>query len=69
MNFKTLTLSIAGIALAFVLVGDRVLPKPVSTYSLNARTSMSKVLAGLVPHLKPQKPNAETEKAVDSLKP
>jgi hypothetical protein len=64
MNFKNLTLSLAGIAIAFVLVGDRVLPKPVSTYSFNART----FFVGLVPHLKPQKPNSQTEQAVDNLK-
>jgi hypothetical protein len=64
MNFKNLTLSLVGMSLAFVLVGDRFLPKPVSTYSLNART----FFVGLVPHFKAQKPNAQTEQAVDNLK-
>jgi hypothetical protein len=65
MDFKKITLASAAIAIAFVLLGDRVLPKPVSTYSLNAR----KFFVGLVPQFKAQKPNAETEKAVDSLNP
>jgi hypothetical protein len=64
MNFKNLALSVVGIALAFVSIGDHVLPKPASTYSLNART----FLVGLVPHFKAQKPNAQTEQAVDNLK-
>jgi hypothetical protein len=65
MNFKNLTFALVGIAIAFVVVGDRFLPNPASAYSLNART----FFVGLVPHLKPQKPNAQTEQAVDSLKP
>lgn len=64
MNFKNLTLSLVGILIAFIVAGDRVLPKPASTYSLNART----FFVGLVPHFKPQKPNSQTEQAVDNLK-
>jgi hypothetical protein len=69
MNSKKLTLSLVVMAIAFVLGGDRVLPKPVGTYSFNTRTSISQFLGGLVPQLKPQQPNAQTEQAVDNLKP
>jgi hypothetical protein len=69
MNLKKITLSLAATATAFVLLGDRVLPSPANAYSFQARTSISKLLFGLLPQLKPQKPNAQTEQAVDSLKP
>jgi hypothetical protein len=69
MNLKTAALSLTAVATAFILLGDRVLPSPASAYSLQARTSIGKLLADLVPQLKPQKPNAQTEQAVDNLKP
>ncbi len=67
MNLKTLTLPLLLIAVAFIGVGDRILPNPLNVMSLNARNSINQALMGLTPKLKPQKPNAKTEKAVDSL--
>ncbi len=67
MNLKTLALPLLLITVAFIGVGDRILPKPLNAMSLNARNSINHALMGLSPKLKPQKPNAETEKAVDSL--
>jgi hypothetical protein len=67
MNLKTLTLPLLLIAVAFIGVGDRILPNPLNAMSLNARNSINQALMGLTPKLKPQKPNAKTEKAVDSL--
>jgi hypothetical protein len=67
MNLKTLTLPILLIMVVFIGVGDRILPKPLNTMSFNTRNAINQALMGLSPKLKPQKPNAETEKAVDSL--
>jgi hypothetical protein len=67
MNLKTLALPVVLIAAAFIGFGDRVLPSPLSTLSLNARNTITQNLMGLKPELKPQKPDAATEKAVDSL--
>jgi hypothetical protein len=51
----------------FIGMGDRFLPKPLNTMSLNTRNAINQTLTGLSPKLKPQKPNAETEKAVNAL--
>jgi hypothetical protein len=67
MNLKTLALPILLIMVVFIGVGDRFLPKPLNTMSFNTRNAINQALMGLSPKLKPQKPNAETEKAVDSL--
>jgi hypothetical protein len=67
MNLKALALPLLLIAVAFIGFGDRVLPSPLNGMSLTARTAINQTLMGLSPQLKPQKPNAEMEKAVDSL--
>lgn len=67
MNFKTLALPVGLLAAAFIGFGDRILPSPLSTFSLNARNTITQTLTGAAPQLKPQKPYAETEKAVDNL--
>jgi hypothetical protein len=67
MNLKTLTLPLLLITVAFIGVGDRILPKPLNAMSFNTRNAINQALMGLSPKLKPQKPNAETEKAVNSL--
>jgi hypothetical protein len=67
MNLKTLALPLLSIAVVFIGVGDRFLPKPLNTMSFNARNAINQALMGLSPKLKPQKPNAETEKAVNAL--
>ena len=69
MNFKTLILPIVLVAAAFIGFGDQFLPNPLSTISLNTRNAISQTITGATPQLKPQKPNAATEKAVDSLSP
>jgi hypothetical protein len=67
MNLKTLTLPLLLITVVFIGIGDRFLPKPLNTMSFNTRNAINQTLMGLSPKLKPQKPNAETEKAVDAL--
>jgi len=67
MNLKTLALPILLIMVVFVGMGDRFLPKPLNTMSFNTRNAINQTLMGLSPKLKPQKPNAETEKAVNAL--
>jgi hypothetical protein len=69
MNLKTLALPVVLIAAAFIGFGDRVFPSPLNTLSLNARNTITQTFTGLLPQLKPQKPNAETEKAVNGLSP
>jgi hypothetical protein len=69
MNLKTLALPVGLIAAAFIGFGDRVLPSPLSTFSLNARNTITQTLTGASPQLKPQKPDAEMEKAVNGLSP
>jgi hypothetical protein len=53
MNLKTLALPILFIAFGFIGFGDRILPKPLSSISLNTRTSIN--------------PDGATEKAVNSI--
>jgi hypothetical protein len=67
MNLKTLALPIVLIMVVFIGMGDRFLPKPLNTMSFNTRNAINQTLTGLAPKLKPQKPNAETEKAVNAL--
>jgi hypothetical protein len=67
MNIKTLALPLGFIAFVFIGFGDRVLPKPLGSISLNTRTSINKVLQGLSPTLKSQNPDDKMEKAVDGL--
>ncbi|MEO0377076.1 hypothetical protein C1752_07479 [Acaryochloris thomasi RCC1774] len=67
MDFKKLTLAVLTIALLFIFLGDRVFPEPVAGYSLNTRTTLNKMLIGLLPSIKPQNPDAKTEETVDKL--
>jgi hypothetical protein len=69
MNAKKLTLSLFVVALGFLALGDRILPSPASSYSLNARTSINNFLVGLLPQFKQQKPYSPTENAVEGLNP
>jgi hypothetical protein len=69
MNLKNLALPLLLLVAAFIGFGDRMLPSPLSAVSLNTRNAINQTLMGLSPQLKPQKPNAATEKAVDSLSP
>jgi hypothetical protein len=67
MNLKTLALPILFIAFGFIGFGDRILPKPLSSISLNTRTSINQFLLGLSPNIKSQNPDGATEKAVNSI--
>ena len=52
--------------LLFVALGDRILPKPLSTASVQARTSLNNFFIGLFPQSRPKlNPNERTEKAVE----
>lgn len=68
MSPRTLkTLSIVFLVLfgLFVGIGDRVLPEPMKTNSLNTRTSITKFVTGLIPNWKPKNPNERTKEAVE----
>ncbi|MGF1603339.1 MAG: hypothetical protein ACFCU8_15225 [Thermosynechococcaceae cyanobacterium] len=67
MDFKKITLALLALGLLFVSLGDRVLPAPVAGYSLSARTTLNKVLVGLLPSIKSQNPDAKTEETVKEL--
>jgi hypothetical protein len=67
MNVKTLAIPIVLLAVAFIGFGDRILPSPLNTLSFNTRTAINNTLMGLSPQLKPQKPDAAMEKAVNGL--
>lgn len=67
MNLKKLALPFGFIAFVFISFGDRVLPNPLSSISLNTRTSISQFLVGLSPKLKSQNPDDKMEKTVDGL--
>jgi hypothetical protein len=67
MNMKKLAFPFGFIAFVFIGFGDRVLPNPLSSISLNTRTSINQFLVGLSPKLKSQHPDGKMEKAVDSL--
>ncbi len=64
---KKLILPVVVVLSVFIGLGDRFLPAPLNAMSLGTRTSLNKFVMGLVPTLKPQQPNAETEKAVNDL--
>ncbi len=67
MDMKKLALPLGFIAFVFIGFGDRVLPNPLSSMSLNTRTSINQFLVGLSPKLKSQNPDDKMEKAVDGL--
>ena len=54
--------------LAFVGIGDSVLPEPMKSASLNTRTTINKQLMGLFPNRESKlKPHERTNKAIDEL--
>jgi hypothetical protein len=67
MNAKTLVLPVLFVAFVFIGFGDRVLPNPLGSISLNTRTSINQFLLGLSPQIKSQNPDQKMEKAVDGL--
>jgi hypothetical protein len=69
MNLKALALPVALLAVGFIGFGDRLLPSPLNEISLNTRNTITQTVTGASPKLKPQKPNAEMEKAIESLSP
>ncbi|MBW4560629.1 MAG: hypothetical protein KME32_05620 [Mojavia pulchra JT2-VF2] len=68
MDRKTATTWLILLFLIFVGFGDGFLPKPLSTASLQTRTTINEFFVGLFPSWQPKtRPNARTEKAVDNL--
>ncbi|UXE60363.1 MAG: hypothetical protein KA717_33120 [Woronichinia naegeliana WA131] len=61
-----LTIGIIG-GVFFVGIGDRFLPKPLSTYSRNTRNSINQKLLSLMPRPNLKRPSAEREKQVEEL--
>ncbi|MBE9118372.1 hypothetical protein IQ249_20990 [Lusitaniella coriacea LEGE 07157] len=51
----------------FVAFGDQFLPKPLSTASVQTRTSINKFLLGLFPTRRPRDRNEERQKKIDQL--
>jgi hypothetical protein len=64
---KKLILPVVLVVCVFIGMGDRFLPAPLNAMSLGTRTSLNKFVMGLVPTLKPQHADADTEKAVNDL--
>ncbi len=59
---------LAILALLFISLGDRFLPPPLSTASLQTRTAMNNLLVGAFPSWRPKtKPYERTEKAIDEI--
>ena len=69
MTFQKLVFPICAVAVVFVGFGDQILPNPMKGYSVQVRTNLGHFATGLIPQLKPQKPDSQTEKAVNGLKP
>jgi hypothetical protein len=63
INFTLLIIAV----FLFVGFGDRVLPKPLSTASLQTRTTVNSYLMGIFPKKRFKNPNERTEKAVDEM--
>ncbi len=68
MNRKTASTWLILLFLIFVGFGDGFLPKPLSTASLQTRTTINQFFTGLFPSWQPKtRPNSRTEKAVEGL--
>ena len=66
MDRKTATTYLLLLFLLFVTLGDRILPKPLSTASVQTRTSLNNFFIGLFPQRVPKlNPNERTEKALE----
>ncbi|KAF3885231.1 MULTISPECIES: hypothetical protein [Nostocales] len=66
MDRKTATGFLLILFLIFVGFGDSFLPKPLSSTSLNTRTTINKWVIGLFPSWRPKtNPNQRTEKAIE----
>lgn len=64
---KLVMIGIVG-GIIFVGVGDSFLPKPLDTYSRNAREVINAKMIGLMPNPKLKRPSAEREKEVENFK-
>lgn len=53
------------LAILFIGFGDSIFPKPLSTASLQTRTTLNKFVVGLFPQRKPRNVYERTEKAVE----
>ncbi|HBL15078.1 MAG TPA: hypothetical protein DD379_27535 [Cyanobacteria bacterium UBA11162] len=69
MRFKNLLTFGLILALLFITIGDRVLPKPLNEISYNTRTNINQFLIGLFPNWHPKNPNDRTRDAVEQLEP
>lgn len=67
MRPKSFLTTLVILGVLFIALGDRVLPKPLSTASLQARTIADNYLMGLFPKKRFRNPNEGTEKAVQKL--
>ncbi len=63
---KSSIVLISLVLLIFIGIGDRILPEPMKSASLNARTTINKNLMGLFPTRKSKlKPHERTRKAIE----
>lgn len=68
MGPKSISTIVIILALLFVSVGDRFLPKPLNTASVQTRTSLNNFMVSLFPAWKPKtKPYERTQKAIDRV--
>ncbi|AFZ14113.1 hypothetical protein Cri9333_3282 [Crinalium epipsammum PCC 9333] len=68
MGTKSISTIVVILAVVFVSVGDRFLPKPLNTASVESRASLNNFVVGLFPAWKPKtKPYERTQKALDKV--
>lgn len=66
MDRKSAIIYLAILFLLFVALGDKVLPKPLSTASVQTRTSLNNFFVGLFPKKEPKlNPYERTEKEIE----
>lgn len=64
MKGKSITTLVIFFSLFFITLGDKILPKPLSTWSFQIRTSINNTLMGTFPEKEFKNPNKRTEDAL-----
>ncbi|GBF80895.1 hypothetical protein [Aphanothece sacrum] len=64
---KTISTLVVISLLIFFVAGDSFLPKPLSTISFNTRNSVNKMLLGLMPNPKIEKPSKQHDNEVNRM--
>ena len=67
MRAKSLLRIIAILLLLFILIGDRILPHPLSDASRNSRTQINEFLFSLFPKKELKNPHRRTEEIIKQV--